>query len=64
MKTLNGHDLQHIDANTAREEGKIARKVRQSVRAFAELKYLMQYLELKVREKGLWVEEPTQADVI
>ena len=63
LRTLTGDDMKHLDAASARREGVPRRKMRRAVRTFCELKFLMEHIETKVRERGAWVENPNDSDV-
>ena len=64
LRLLCGSDLKHLDAATAREEGKTTQKVRRAVKGFCELKYLMKFIEERVRERGAFHGNPSVEQVI
>jgi len=64
LRKLSGRDLQHIDAATARREGRPVSKIRRAVKGFCELKFLMRYIEEKARERGAFHDNPNAAEVV
>jgi len=61
---LRGSDLAHLDALRAQARGVNPRKCRVLVKGFSDLKFLMEWMVARVKEKGTWVDRPTEAEVM